>query len=144
MLYANRVWGPLVTRPKFHKPKMGKKLTNLNRYISVITDIDEKWFLGLLSTTFLLLCLFTPTLIAYYFLFFIFFQFVFFLLPLSTFKSRNALHSKFEWLKISGKTFVRQKSGVPAWGDHPQSSPRKFELVNLYSKIDQILGMNRY
>ena len=23
---------------------MGIKLTNLNRYISVITDIDEKWF----------------------------------------------------------------------------------------------------
>ena len=23
---------------------MGKKLTNLNRYISVATDIDEKWF----------------------------------------------------------------------------------------------------
>ena len=23
---------------------MGKKLTNLNRYISVITDIDENWF----------------------------------------------------------------------------------------------------
>ena len=23
---------------------MGKKLTNLNRYISTITDIDEKWF----------------------------------------------------------------------------------------------------
>ena len=26
------------------RPKMGKKLTNLNRYISVITDIDENWF----------------------------------------------------------------------------------------------------
>ena len=23
---------------------MGEKLSNLNRYISVITDIDEKWF----------------------------------------------------------------------------------------------------
>ena len=23
---------------------MGKKLTNLNRYISVVTNIDEKWF----------------------------------------------------------------------------------------------------
>ena len=24
---------------------MGKKLTSLNRYISVIADIDEKWFI---------------------------------------------------------------------------------------------------
>ena len=31
-------------RPNVHRPKMGKKLTNLNRYISVITDIDKKWF----------------------------------------------------------------------------------------------------
>ena len=23
---------------------MGKKLTSLNRYISVLTDVDEKWF----------------------------------------------------------------------------------------------------
>ena len=28
----------------FYRPKMGRKLTNLNRCISVITDIDEKWF----------------------------------------------------------------------------------------------------
>ena len=26
---------------KFYKPKMGEKLTNLNRYISEITDIDD-------------------------------------------------------------------------------------------------------
>ena len=26
------------------RPKMGKKLKRLNRYISVITDIEEKWF----------------------------------------------------------------------------------------------------
>ena len=43
MLYANRVWGRPVTWPKFYAPKMGKKVTSLNRYISVITDIDEKW-----------------------------------------------------------------------------------------------------
>ena len=29
---------------KFYRPKMGKNLTNLNRYISVITDIEEKRF----------------------------------------------------------------------------------------------------
>ena len=44
MLYANWVWGRPVTWPKFYKPKMDKKLTNLNRYISVITNIDKQWF----------------------------------------------------------------------------------------------------
>ena len=29
---------------KFYKPKIGKNLTNLDLYISVITDIDAKWF----------------------------------------------------------------------------------------------------
>ena len=28
---------------KFYRPKMGKNWTILNRYISVITNIDEKW-----------------------------------------------------------------------------------------------------
>ena len=43
MLYANRVSECLVTLPKFYKPKLGKKLTNLNLNILVRTDIDEKW-----------------------------------------------------------------------------------------------------
>ena len=29
---------------KILQVKMGKKLSNLNRYVSVISDIDEKWF----------------------------------------------------------------------------------------------------
>ena len=44
---------------------------------------------------------------------------------LSTFKPLNAMYSKFERLKISGRTFVRLKSGVPGWGDLSQSSPPK-------------------
>ena len=44
MLYANQVWGRPATWTKFYRPKVGKKWTILNRYISVITNIDEKWF----------------------------------------------------------------------------------------------------
>ena len=31
---------------KILRAENGKKLTSLNRYISVITDIDEKWFVS--------------------------------------------------------------------------------------------------
>ena len=31
------------SRDQILQAKMGKKLTNSNRYISVIADIDEKW-----------------------------------------------------------------------------------------------------
>ena len=56
----------------------------------------------------------------------VFLLFFLFLLMLSTFKLLNALYSKFERLKISGKTLVQEKSGVPGWGDPPQSGPIKF------------------
>ena len=36
--------GLQVTWPRFYRPKMGRKLTILNRYILVIADIDQKWF----------------------------------------------------------------------------------------------------
>ena len=39
-------------------------------------------------------------------------SYFFFLLRLFTFKPQNVLYSKFEQLKISGRTFVRLKSGV--------------------------------
>ena len=44
------------------RPKIGKKWTGLNRYISLSTDIVEKglWFLNALSTTFLLVMLVYP------------------------------------------------------------------------------------
>ena len=46
--------------------------------------------------------------------------------PLSIFKPLNALYSKFERLKILGRTSVRLKLRVPGWGDPPQSGPPKF------------------
>ena len=67
------------------------------------------------------LCSFTPTWIL-----FSFFFFFFLLLRLSTFKPLNALHSKFERLKISGRTSAWLKLGVPGWGNPPQMGPPKF------------------
>ena len=106
--------------------KNGHKLTNLNRYISVITNIDKKRFVTFERTInlFFWLCSFTPTWMLF-FLFCIFLlTFFFLLLPLSTFKPQNALYSKFERLKISVRTFVRQKLG--ARRGSPQSRAPKF------------------
>ena len=109
---------------------MGKKLMSLNRYISVITDIDAKWFvvfehiINCLSFGYVRLPN-LKTLFLVLHLFFLLFVFLF-LLPLSTFKPPNALYSKFERLKISERTSVRLISGVPGWGDSPQSGPPKF------------------
>ena len=68
----------------------------------------------------------------YYFFLFSYFFFLF-LLRLSTFKQLNALYSKFERLKISRRTFVRLKWGVPGWWDPPQSCPQNFEVLNRYN-----------
>ena len=48
--------------------------------------------------------------------FFLLFFFFLFLLRLSSFKRQNALYSKFERLKISGRTSVGMKTGVPVGG----------------------------
>ena len=71
------------------------------------------------------LCSFTPTWILFYFFFFLLFFFFLILLRLSTFKLLNALHPKFERLKISWRTSAELKLGVPGWGDPPQTSPPK-------------------
>ena len=97
----------------------------LNRYISVITDIDEKWFvifkhtINWLSFGYVRL----PQL-EYYFSYFFFFFLI--LLRLSTFKPLNVLYSKFQQLKISGRTTAGMKLGVPGLEDPPQTSPPKF------------------
>ena len=59
--------------------------------------------------------------------------FCFSLLLLSTFKSLNALYSKFERLKISARTRVRLKLGVPVWGISLNRVLENFELLNLWS-----------
>ena len=58
---------------------MGKKLTNLNRYISVISDIDEKWLVVFEHTIHRLFlgCVRLPQL-EYYFSFSSCFLFLFF------------------------------------------------------------------
>ena len=56
--------------------------------------------------------------------------------PCSTaifFQTPNALYSKFKRLKISGKTSVRLKSGVPGWGIPLNRVLQNFELLHRYS-----------
>ena len=131
MLYANRVWGLPVTRPKFYRPKMDNKLMNLNRYISVITNIDEKWFvifehtINHLSNGYVHLPQFEC---HFSFFFSVLFAFFVFLPMLSTSKPLNKMYSKFERLKISGRTGVRLKSGVPGWGIPLNRVLQSFEL----------------
>ena len=116
-----------------------KKLTNLNQYISVMTDIDEKWFVILeLTINQLSFDYVRLAQLGNYFscsvIFFLTFCFLFFfLLPLCTFKPLNALYSKFERLKISGRNSVQLK-----WGCQVDRIPlnrvlQKFELLNRYS-----------
>ena len=57
---------------------------------------------------------------------FFFFFFFLILLWLSTFKPLNALYSKFERLKPSGRTSAEMKLGVPGWEDPSQLGSLKF------------------
>ena len=125
MLYANQVWGAQGHVTKISQAKNGQKVDELPIYL-VITDIDQKQFAIFEHTinhhSFGYVCL--PKLENYFSCFASFF--LLFLLPLSTFKPLTALYVKFERLKISGRTFVQQKSRVPGWEDPPQSGPPKF------------------
>ena len=101
---------------KILRAKNGQKLTKLNRYISIITDMDEKWFVVFectinhlsfdkfaypnLNTIFLVLHLFS------YFFFL-------FRLPLSTFKPLKRTEFKISAIENIREDFVRQKSGMP-------------------------------
>ena len=103
--------------------------------ISVVTNIDEKWFVVFGYTTNHLFSYVRLPQLEYYFscfasFFLLVFFFFLFLLPLSTFKPLNALHSKSERLKISGRTFVRRKSGLPGWGISLNRVFQNFELLN--------------
>ena len=113
MLYVNRVWGHSVTRPKCHRLKMGKKLTNLKQYISVIIDIDEKWFVIFEYTIdHLFLVMFSYLKLKIIFLVLHFF----FVFPmLSTNKLLNTLYLKFVRLKISGLLCDRNRECQFGW-----------------------------
>ena len=54
-----------------------------------------------------------------------------FLRLLSAFKLLNAMYSTFERLKISERSSVGMKWGVPGWEDLPQSGPPKFQTFKL-------------
>ena len=99
---------------KSTRPVSISDLGNCRYWRKMISDFRAHY-----HPPFFWLCSFTPTWILFFFFFL-------FLLRLSPFKPLNALYSKFERLKISGRTSVRLKLGVPGWGDPPQSSPPKF------------------
>ena len=118
---------------KLLQAENGKKLTSSYQYyISVITDINEKWFvvfehtINHLSFGYVSLPQLENYFSCFAFFFLTLFFFFVFLLLLSTFKLLNALYSKFERLKISGRTSVPLKSVVPGWADSSQSIPPKF------------------
>ena len=108
----------------------GKKPTNLNRYISVITDIEEKWLvifehtINHLSFGYVRLQQLEYCFSCFASLVFSFFSFAF---PSATiyFKPLNALYSNFRQLKISRGLLCDRNWGVRL-GDSPQSSPAKF------------------
>ena len=111
---------------------MDQKWAILNRYISVITNIDEKWFvifehtINHLSFGYVRLPQLEYYFSSFFFFFLTFFFFFILLLQLYTFKLLNALYSKFRRLKILGRDSARLKLGVPGWGDPPQTGPPKF------------------
>ena len=101
---------------------MGRKWTILNRYISVITDIDEKWFVIFEHTIncFSFGYVRLPQLEYYFSSFFFLFSYFFFLFyyssPAIYFEAAKRTVFKVWRLKISGGTSARLKLGVPGWG----------------------------
>ena len=144
MLYVNRVWERPVTWPTFCRPKMGRKWTISKRSISVITDIDDKWFvifehtINRLSFGYVRL----PQLEYNFSSFFL--LFLLFLLQLSTFKPVYTLYSKFEQLKISGRTNVGLKSGVLGRGIPSIASSKILTFQTATTRMDQILRIDSY
>ena len=97
----------------------GQKWAKVGEFepISITTDIDEKWFVIFEHTIYHLSLVMFIRANLHTVLFFVFSNFFFLFLPkLSTCKPLNAQYSNFERLKISGRTSVRLKSGVPRWG----------------------------
>ena len=87
--------GRWVTLPEFYKLKLGKNSTNLNRYISVGINIDEKRFVIFEHT---INHLSYPNLDTFFSFLFFLRCFFLFLPELSTFKSLIAQYSNFERL----------------------------------------------
>ena len=119
---------------KILQAKNGQKVDKFEAIygISVITDIDENWFVIFEHTihhlSFGYSCL--PQL-EYYFACFVSFFLLFLFLPiLSTFKPLNTLYLNLERLNISERTFARQKSGVPRWGILLNGVFQNFELLS--------------
>ena len=130
MLYANEFGGARSCDQNFTGQKWaesGQFWTNISRYLLILMK-NGSWFLSALSTAFLLVMFVYSNLNTIFFLFSYFFFFFILLLQLSTFKPLNALYSKFEWLKISGRTSTGLKLGMPGWGIPLKLVLQNFEL----------------
>ena len=97
-------------------------------YLDLITDIDEKWF-AIFELTINHLSLGYVRLPQLEYNFSCFASFFFFFCRYLLLNRLNALYSKFDQLKISGRTFVQQKSGVPGWEDLPH---RVLQILKLF------------
>ena len=105
----------------------GRFWTDISRWLPFLMENNLSFVLfehTINRLSFIYVCLPQPE--YYFFSFFLLFFLFFFLLRLSTFKPLNAVYSKFEQLKISGRIRVGLKSGVPGWGDPLQSVSQKF------------------
>ena len=121
---------------KIVQPKSGQKVDNfkliyLNNFRYWWKIVCDFWAHYQLS--FFWLRSFTPTWYYFFSFFLLFFFFIIIILRQSTFKPLNALHLKFERLKISGRTSARMKLGVPGWGISLKSALQSFELLNRWS-----------
>ena len=128
MVYADRVRGARSRDRNFTGRKWAKKLTNLNRCISVITDIDEKWFSSINHLSFIMFVYSNLNII--FLVLHLFSNFFLFCRYLLLNRQTHSRYLKFKRLKIPGRTFVRQKSEVPDRGIPLNRFLQNFELVN--------------
>ena len=120
---------------KIVQAKSGQKVDNFKpiylgnyRYWGKI--VCDFWALYQLSLFWLRL--FTPT----WYFFFLFSCFFFFFVII-LWQPLNALHLKFEQLKISGRTGARMKLGVPGLGTPLKPALQSFKLLNRWSYVDK-------
>ena len=118
-------------RPKFYTPKMGKKLTNLNRYISVRTDIDETWFVIFDYTTIVFLFIvFVYSNLKLYFLFVFFFFLTFFFFHATLFQIAKRTVLKVLAMEDIRKNFYATEIGWCQVGSVPLN---QIELLHCYN-----------
>ena len=126
--------GRPVTLPEFYRPKMCRKWTTLNRYISVITDSDEKLFAIFERTLtsflfFMFVCPNLRTVFLVLFLFLTFFSFSIFSRYTLLNRLTHCIQNLNDWRHQGGLMCDRN------WGCQVRGIPlnrvlQNFELLN--------------